>query len=63
MFMGTSDYAAKQGNAVAPINGTLLIIADPDLFSECLTEALGKKFPTFAVVSVASSEKIDDDYG
>ncbi len=50
MFMGTSDYAAKQKNAVAPINGTLLVIADPDLFSECLMEALGKKFPTFAVV-------------
>lgn len=45
MFMGTSDYAAKQSGAVAPINGTLLIIADPDLFSECLVEALGKKVP------------------
>ena len=63
MFMGTSDYAAKQKNAVAPINGTLLIIADPDLFSECLMEALGKKFPTFAVVSIKSSAEIDDDYG
>lgn len=63
MFMGTSDYSAKQKNAVAPVNGTLLIIADPDLFSECLTEALGKKFPTFAVVSIKSSAEIDDDYG
>ncbi|QCM12110.1 response regulator transcription factor [Agrobacterium tumefaciens] len=63
MFMGTSDYAAKPSGAVAPINGTLLIIADPDLFSECLVEALGKKFPTFAVVSVTSSATIDDDYG
>ncbi|MCZ7469272.1 MULTISPECIES: helix-turn-helix transcriptional regulator [Rhizobium/Agrobacterium group] len=63
MFMGTSDYAAKQKNAVSPINGTLLIIADPDLFSECLVEALGKKFPTFAVVSVTSSSTINDDYG
>ncbi|CUX47164.1 MULTISPECIES: helix-turn-helix domain-containing protein [Agrobacterium] len=63
MFMGTSDYAAKQKNAVAPINGTLLVIADPDLFSECLMEALGKKFPTFAVVSITSSGQIEDDYG
>ncbi len=63
MFMGTSDYAAKQKNAVTHINGTLLIVADPDLFSECLMEALGKKFPTFSVVSVTSSATIDDDYG
>ncbi|WP_454702009.1 LuxR C-terminal-related transcriptional regulator [Agrobacterium burrii] len=63
MFMGTSDYAAKQKTAVSPINGTLLIIADPDLFSECLVEALGKKFPTFAVMSVASSATINSDYG
>lgn len=63
MFMGTSNYAAKQKTAVSPINGTLLIIADPDLFSECLVEALGKKFPTFAVMSVASSATINDDYG
>jgi len=63
MFMGTSDYAAKQKNAVTHINGTLLIVADPDLFSECLMEALGRKFPTFSVVSVTSSATIDDDYG
>lgn len=63
MFMGTSDYTAKQKTAVSPINGTLLIIADPDLFSECLVEALGKKFPSFAVLSVASSATINDDYG
>ncbi len=63
MFMGTADYASKKSGAVAPINGTLLIIADPDLFSECLVEALGKKFPTFAVVSLASSATIDEDYG
>ncbi len=66
MFMGTSDHAGKQtrqSGAVVPPNGTVLIIADPDLFSECLVEALGKKFPAFSVLSVASSAEIDDHYG
>ncbi|OAE41938.1 helix-turn-helix transcriptional regulator [Agrobacterium tumefaciens] len=63
MFMGTSDYTAKQKTAGIPINGTVLVIADPDLFSECLMEALGKKFPSFAVVSIPSSGEVEDDYG
>ncbi len=64
MFMGSSNFAAaKQSNVTTPISGTVLVIADADLFSECLAEALGKKFPAYAVVSVSSSAEIRDNYG
>ncbi|WP_422646677.1 LuxR C-terminal-related transcriptional regulator [Agrobacterium tumefaciens] len=63
MFMGSSNFAAaKQNNVTTPKSGTLLVIAEADLFSECLVEALGKKFPGYAVVSLSSSAAIRESY-
>lgn len=61
MFMVASRVIdAKQSNRVIATGGTILVVANADLFSECLVEALGKKFPACDVLSAASSTSIPE---
>lgn len=63
MFMVASRlFDAKPGSAVVSAGGAILVVAEADLFSECLVEALGKKFPTCDIISSASYGSIDDSY-
>lgn len=63
MFMVSSRITqAERINKTAVTDQTLLLIADADLFSECLVEALGKKFPMCNVVSISQPQAIQDNY-
>lgn len=57
MFMTASKTGdAEQGRKFGPAGDTILVIANADLFSECLVEALAKKFPTCEVISKGYSK-------
>lgn len=63
MFMVSSRIThAERINNTSVTNQTLLLIADADLFSECLVEALGKKFPMCNVISISQPQAIEDGY-
>ena len=63
MFMVASKLVdAKPGSAVVSVGGTILVVAEADLFSECLVEALGKKFSTCDVISSGLPGSIRDSY-
>ena len=63
MFMVSSRINhAERINNTSVTNQTLLLIADADLFSECLVEALGKKFPMCNVISISQPQAIQDSY-
>ncbi|MDR7146935.1 response regulator transcription factor [Rhizobium sp. BE258] len=52
MFMTASKTGdADQSRKFGPAGDTILVIANADLFSECLVEALAKKFPSCEVIS------------
>lgn len=60
MFMVASRVIdAKQTKALST-TGTILVVANADLFSECLVEALGKKFPGCDVLSAGPTGNIPE---
>ncbi|TCS07453.1 MULTISPECIES: response regulator transcription factor [unclassified Rhizobium] len=61
MFMVGSEVGdSDQARRLGPSGETILVIAKPDLFSECMVEALAKKFPNFDVLSVPSAQSISE---
>ena len=61
MFMVGSEVGdSDQARRLSPNGETVLVIAKADLFSECMVEALAKKFPNFDVVSVSSAQSISE---
>ncbi|QCI99456.1 helix-turn-helix transcriptional regulator [Agrobacterium larrymoorei] len=59
MFMVASRVIdAKQNNKILSTSGSILVVANADLFSECLVEALGKKFPACDVISDGPSGNV-----
>jgi len=61
MFMVASRVIdAKHNNRALSSGGTILVIANEDLFSECLVEALGKKFPACTMLSTTPSASIPE---
>lgn len=61
MFMVASRIldGKSSGNALS-VGGKILVVANADLFSECLVEALGKKFPGCDVIPASSSASLPD---
>lgn len=56
MFMVASRVVnPNKGGGLAATSDTLLVLARTDLFSECLVETLGKKFPLCDIVSLDDS--------
>jgi DNA-binding NarL/FixJ family response regulator len=63
MFMMASRVVStNQSGNVTPARDTLLVVANADLFSECLVEALGKKFPVCEIVSLVGVGGIKETY-
>ncbi|UHS59507.1 response regulator transcription factor [Agrobacterium vaccinii] len=63
MFMVASRVIdTKHSNGALSSGGTILVVANEDLFSECLVEALGKKFPACDMVSAAPSASIAEPH-
>ncbi|MDG3577953.1 response regulator transcription factor [Rhizobium sp. YJ-22] len=61
MFMVASRVVnPNKSGSLAAASDTLLVLARTDLFSECLVETLGKKFPFCDVVSLDDSNAIID---
>ncbi|MEX2693730.1 helix-turn-helix transcriptional regulator [Rhizobium mongolense] len=59
MFMTASKTGdADQSRKFGPAGDTILVIANADLFSECLAEALAKKFAGCEVVSKGYSKAL-----
>jgi DNA-binding NarL/FixJ family response regulator len=62
MFMVASRAVNKsQTENINSTTDVVLVVGDTDLFSECLVEALGKKFPVHDVYSVASSKPLPEN--
>jgi DNA-binding NarL/FixJ family response regulator len=64
MFMaasGTEDV--DRGRKFSPAGDTILVFATADLFSECLTEALAKKFPNYEVAARSSLKALAEHDG
>jgi DNA-binding NarL/FixJ family response regulator len=45
---------------IIPLKDTIIVLADADLFSECLAQALGVRFANYDVVSIADPKAIQD---
>ncbi|MBN9981043.1 response regulator transcription factor [Rhizobium laguerreae] len=57
MFMtGSGMENADQGRNLGSSGDTILVVAKADLFSECMVEALAKKFPNCDVASITSTK-------
>ncbi|MGO6906589.1 DNA-binding response regulator, partial [Rhizobium ruizarguesonis] len=57
MFMtGSGMENADQGRKLSQSGDTILVVAKADLFSECMVEALAKKFPNCEVASITSTK-------
>ena len=57
MFMtGSGMENADQGRKLGSSGDTILVVAKADLFSECMVEALAKKFPNCEVASITSTK-------
>ncbi|ABC88892.1 probable transcriptional regulator protein, LuxR family [Rhizobium etli CFN 42] len=55
MFMtGSGMENADQARKSSPSGDTILVVAKADLFSECMVEALAKKFPNCDVPSITN---------
>ncbi|MBB4584106.1 hypothetical protein GGE45_006494 [Rhizobium aethiopicum] len=56
MFMtGSGMENADQARKSSPSGDTILVVAKADLFSECMVEALAKKFPNCDVPSITNA--------
>jgi DNA-binding NarL/FixJ family response regulator len=63
MFMTASKTGdADQSRKFGPAGDTILVIANADLFSECLAEALAKKFAGCEVVSKGYSKAMLENH-
>ncbi|WP_413785929.1 helix-turn-helix transcriptional regulator [Agrobacterium sp. rho-13.3] len=61
MFMVASRVIeSKVNNRTLSTAGTILVVANADLFSECLVEALDKKFPACDVVSAGAAASVPE---
>ncbi|POO55609.1 helix-turn-helix transcriptional regulator [Agrobacterium rosae] len=61
MFMVASRVInAQHNNTALSSGGTILVVANEDLFSECLVAALGKKFNTCEMMSAGPSSSIPE---
>ncbi len=60
MFMVASRVIDAKQTKPLSTSGTILVVANADLFSECLVEALGKKFPGCDVVSAGPFGTVPD---
>jgi DNA-binding NarL/FixJ family response regulator len=57
MFMtGSGMENTDQGRKLDSSGNTILVVAKADLFSECMVEALAKKFPNCEVASITSTK-------
>lgn len=61
MFMvGSGMENADQGRKLGLSGHTILVVAKADLFSECMVEALAKKFPNSKVASMTHAKPISE---
>lgn len=61
MFMtGSETENSDQGRKLESSRNTILVVAKADLFSECMVEALAKKFPNCEVSSITSTKPMLD---
>ncbi|KQQ55212.1 LuxR family transcriptional regulator [Rhizobium sp. Leaf311] len=61
MFMVASRVLdGKSSNSALGVGGKIIVVANADLFSECLVEALAKKFPACNVMSSPFSAPLPD---
>lgn len=61
MFMVASRIIdGKSSSNALSVGGKLLVVANADLFSECLVEALGKKFPSCDVISASLAASLPE---
>ena len=49
---------AEDNRNVIPLKETIVVLADADLFSECLAQALGVRFSAYDIVSVADPKTL-----
>jgi DNA-binding NarL/FixJ family response regulator len=48
----------EESRTILPLRDTIIVLADADLFSECLVQALGVRFAGYDVVSVADPKAL-----
>jgi DNA-binding NarL/FixJ family response regulator len=54
MFIASARTGEIEENrSIIPLKDTIIVLADADLFSECLVQALGVRFSSYDVVSIA----------
>src|ERR1700754_1471390 len=54
MFIASTRTGdAEENRNIIPLKDTIIVLADADLFSECLVQALGVRFANYDVVSIA----------
>lgn len=49
---------ADENHSIIPLRDTIVVLADADLFSECLAQALGVRFTGYDVVSIADPKAL-----
>jgi DNA-binding NarL/FixJ family response regulator len=52
---------AEETHNIVPLKDTIIVLADADLFSECLAQALGVRFSAYDIVSVADPKTLQGD--
>ncbi|MGO4436363.1 helix-turn-helix domain-containing protein [Rhizobium sp. RAF56] len=52
---------AEENHNIIPLKDTIIVLADADLFSECLAQALGVRFSAYDIVSVADPKTLQGD--
>jgi hypothetical protein len=52
---------AEENHNIIPLKDTIIVLADADLFSECLAQAIGVRFSAYDIVSVADPKTLQGD--
>jgi DNA-binding NarL/FixJ family response regulator len=59
MFIASTRTGdAEENRNIIPLKDTIVVLADADLFSECLVQALGVRFSNYDVVSIADPKSL-----
>ncbi len=59
MFIASTRTGdAEDSRNIIPLKDTIIVLADADLFSECLVQALGVRFSAYDVVSIADPKAL-----
>jgi DNA-binding NarL/FixJ family response regulator len=59
MFIASTRTGdAEENRNIIPLKDTIVVLADTDLFSECLAQALGVRFSNYDVVSITDPKSL-----